>query len=129
MVDKTNDRTFVVINHEVNHGINAMECFNTITVSRPTNTYDGNAITNINTLVNLPSSVMIGGADTGASLISQSRSATTFTHSAVIRFQTIFEVDVKIGDKVVDNDSNIYEIMAVQRTSTGYKVVANGIRP
>jgi len=128
LVDKPNDRIFVVTNHERNHGTNAMECFNTITISRPVNNYDGTAQTTTITVLNLPASVMITSGDVTGGLIGQSRGGTAFTHSANIRFQTVAPVDVKQGDEIVDDNNNTYEVMAVEIVATGYKVRANGIR-
>jgi len=127
ILDKPNNRTFVITNHDVNHGINAMECFNTISVYAPTNNYDGSEVSTTNTILNLPASVMIqsGGMDGG---LPQSRSGANFTHTAIIRFQTVIPVDVKQDYQIVDDVGNVYEIIAVELTGTGYKVQAGGIR-
>ena len=128
ILDKAHGRTFVITNHDVNHGINAMECFNTITVSAPINNYDGSEVTTTITILNLPSSVRIQGGDMASGLIGQARNGIAFTHSAIIRFQTVIPVDIQQSYQIIDDVGNVYEVIAVELTGTGYKVVAGGIR-
>lgn len=128
LVEKDSDKVFMVMNHETNHGVNAMECFNTITINKLSSSYDGTGQTSNEYIKDLPCTISISGADTSSSIISQSRSGSNFTHSATIRFQTITQGEMAIGDSIVDNNGNKYEIMAVDYSSTGYKLVANGIR-
>lgn len=129
LINSYTTQVFMIINHEINHGINAMECFNAITISRKSSAYDGTGQTEVNYIVDLPCSISISGSDTSSSIISQSRSGSSHTHSATIRFQTIEQQDIRIGDIVNDDSLNQYEIMAVDYSSTGYKLVVNGLRP
>lgn len=128
LVEQDTARIFVIVNHEINHGLNAMECFNTVSISRKSSSYDGTGQTESLYVKDLPASINTTGTDTQSGLITQSRSGSNFTHSAVIRFQTIGQQDIQIGDIINDNNLSQYEIMAIDYTSTGYKVTANGLR-
>jgi len=129
LVEQDSEKVFMVMNHETNHGVNAMECFNTITINSLSSSYDGTGQSATEYVRDLPCTISISGADTSSSIIAQSRSGSNFTHSATIRFQTIVKLDISIGDSILDDNNNKYEVMAVDYSSTGYKLIANGIRP
>lgn len=127
LVSKDTDQIFQILNHEVNHGINAIECFNTISISRNASAYDGSSQSSESFVKYLPCAIMISGTDTTSGIVALAGTSSTFTHSATIKFQTIVKLDIQIGDSIVDDNYNEYQVMAVEYSSTGYKLVVHGI--
>lgn len=127
--DRETGRMFNITNHEENHGINAIECYNTITIYKTVSSYDGTQPVDTVLAKDLPCSLLISGEDTASGAIAQSRPSPAFKVSSTIRFQSVRKLNVEIGDKLIDNDGNQYEVITLEYTSTGYKLICNGIRP